>query len=284
MRPYRFIVPLLLLTTSSLFADDAPRKRILFFTKSQRTEHAVIKRAGDQPSFAENVLGELALKNHWEIVTTKDGTVFTPENLAKYDALLFYSNGTLTEPAVDGSPPMTPAGKAALLDAVKNGKPFIAVHTALTTFNRQPGKIDPYLEMLGGEGISHNAQQKAKNTCVDTSFPGFEDLKDGVELFEEWYSIKNFAKDLHVILVQETAGMTGNLYVRRPYPATWARLYGKGRVFVTSMGHREDVWTNPVFQKILVGGISWAVGRVEADITPNIDAVTPHYVDLPPEK
>jgi type 1 glutamine amidotransferase len=284
MRSYRFILPLLLLATSSLFADDAPTKRILFFTKSQRTEHSVIKRSGDQPAFAEKVLAELATKNHWEIVTTKDGTIFTPENLAKYDALLFYSNGTLTEPGIDGSPPMTPAGKTALIEAVKNGKPFIAVHTALTTFNRQPGKIDPYLEMLGGEGISHNVQQKAKNTCVDTKFPGFEDLKDGVELFEEWYSIKNFAKDLHVILVQETAGMTGNLYVRRPYPATWARLYGKGRVFITSMGHREDVWTNPVFQKILVGGISWAVGRVDADITPNIETVTPHYADLPPEK
>jgi type 1 glutamine amidotransferase len=267
-----------------LAADAAPPKHILFFTKSQRTEHAVIKRTGDKPSFAENVLAELAAKNNWEITTTKDGTVFTAETLAKYDALLFYSNGTLTDRAIDGSPPMTAAGKALLIETVRNGKPFIAVHTALTTFNRLPGKIDPYIEMLGGEGISHNAQQKARNICVDTRFPGFEDLKEGVTLFEEWYSIKNYAKDLHVLLVQDPNGMTGNLYRRPPYPATWARMYGKGRVFVTSMGHREDVWTNPVFQKILVGGISWAVGRVDADITPNIETVTPQYATLPPEK
>ncbi len=155
---------------------------------------------------------------------------------------------------------------------------------AMTTFNKLPGKIDLYIEMLGAEGISHNAQQKAKNTCVDTKFPGCEDLKDGIDMFEEWYSIKNFAKDIHVILVQESKGMAGNLYLRPPYPATWARMFGKGRVFATSMGHREDVWTSPTFQKLLVGGMSWALGKVDADITPNIETVTPHYADLPPEK
>lgn len=271
------------ITSQGVYGEDSA-KHILFFTKSQRTEHAVIKQEGGKPSFAENVLAGLAKTNHWIIETSKDGRIFTPETLAKYDALLFYSNGTLTEPAVDGSPAMTEAGKAALIEAVKNGKPFIAVHTGLTTFNRKPGPIDSYIAMLGGEGISHNAQQKAHELCVDTKFPGCEDLKDGLELFEEWYSIKNFAKDLHVILVQDTKGMEGNLYQRRPYPATWARMYGKGRVFVTSLGHREDVWTNPAFQKILVGGVSWALGRTEADITPNIEQVTPHYDDLPPMK
>jgi len=42
------------------------------------------------------------------------------------------------------------------------------------------------------------------------------------------------------------------------------------------MGHREDIWENPVFQKVLVGGINWAVRNVEADVTPNIKQVTPN--------
>jgi type 1 glutamine amidotransferase len=99
---------------------------------------------------------------------------------------------------------------------------------------------------------------------------------------EEWYSIKDFRKDLHVLLVQETAGMNGSDYQRPPYPATWARMHGKGRVFYTSMGHREDVWTNPLFQSILLGGISWAVGNVRADVSPNIEKATPQAWTLPP--
>src|SRR4029434_5543325 len=92
---------------------------------------------------------------------------------------------------------------------------------------------------------------------------------------EEWYSLKDFPDDLHVLLVQETASMEGAMYQRPAYPATWVRPHGKGRVFYTSMGHREDVWTNPNFQQILVGGIRWALGDAKADITPNIKTVTP---------
>ena len=87
-----------------------------------------------------------------------------------------------------------------------------------------------------------------------------QDLGDGFELEEEWYVLDNFAKDMHVILMQETKGMQGDVYRRPPYPATWARMHGKGRVFYTSMGHREDVWTNPIFQRSFSAGFPgpWA--------------------------
>jgi hypothetical protein len=48
------------------------------------------------------------------------------------------------------------------------------------------------------------------------------------------------------------------------------------------MGHREDVWTNPVFQSVLMGGINWAVGNVEADVTPNLEKAAPEANVLPP--
>ena len=46
-------------------------------------------------------------------------------------------------------------------------------------------------------------------------------------------------------------------------------------MFYTSLGHREDVWTSKRFQQILLGGLSWVLGRLEADITPNMDRVAP---------
>ena len=107
-------------------------------------------------------------------------------------------------------------------------------------------------------------------------FPGVEGLGDGFELEEEWYVLDKFAQDMHVILMQETKGMRGEIYRRPPYPATWARMHGLGRVFYTSMGHREDVWTNAIFQKIILGGLSWALGRANADITTNINRLMPH--------
>ncbi len=102
-------------------------------------------------------------------------------------------------------------------------------------------------------------------------------------MVEEWYSLKNFADDMHVLLVTETEGMHDNPYKRPAYPGTWIRKEGKGRVFYTSMGHREDVWTRPEFQNLVIGGITWALGDAEADTTPNIEKVTPEANVLPPK-
>jgi type 1 glutamine amidotransferase len=98
---------------------------------------------------------------------------------------------------------------------------------------------------------------------------------------EEWYTLKNFQPDLHVLLVQETAGMTGEDYQRPNYPATWARMHGKGRVFYTSLGHRDDVWANPIFLNLLVGAASWAFGLADADLTPNLAKAAPQGTQLP---
>ena len=98
---------------------------------------------------------------------------------------------------------------------------------------------------------------------------------------DEWYALKNFADNLHVILVQGTEGMKGHMYERPNFPITWARAYGKGRVFYTSMGHREDVWENPMYQALLLGALGWSTGVVDASIEPNIRQVTPKYDELP---
>ena len=263
-------------------ADEGPKKRVLFFTKSSGFQHSAITEKDGKPGYAQKILTDLGEKHNFEVTTTKDGTVFNPENIAKYDAFFFYTTGDLTKAGTDKTPPMSPEGKAALFEAIKNGKGFMGTHSATDTFHSSGAKLDPYIEMLGGEFITHGSQQKAKLICTDPKFPGMGELKEGVELVDEWYSLKNFAKDMHVLLIQETTGMQGFPYERGQYPSTWARAHGKGRVFYTSMGHREDVWSNPVFQNILLGALSWTTGNVEADVTPNIETATPKYADMPP--
>jgi hypothetical protein len=157
----------------------------------------------------------------------------------------------------------------------------VGFHSAADSFhskgdrNEIQTEVDPYVAMLGGEFVRHGPQQVATMRVASPKFPGLEGVGDSFELNEEWYALKNFAKDLHVILVQETEGMKGDCYQRPPFPATWARLHGKGRVYYTSLGHRHDVWTNPLCQQIVIGGFDWAMGNVDADLTPNLDKVTP---------
>ena len=191
---------------------------------------------------------------------------------------------------------MTLAGKQALLDAVRHGKGFVGLHSASDTFHspgnkvakvparyREDGdKADDYIKMLGGEFIIHGQQQASHLIVIDPHFPGIALMTPRVALTEEWYSLKNFAPNLHVLLVQDTAGMTGPEYARPNYPSTWIRRHGQGRVFYTSLGHRDDMWRSARYQALLLGAIRWTTGQVEADLTPNLEVAAPQARVLPP--
>jgi type 1 glutamine amidotransferase len=268
------------------------KKHILMYTRSQTFEHSCIRRGkNNELSMAEKIVIDLGKQHGFDVTCTKDGREFLPETLGKYDGFLFETTGDLTKEGGDKQPPMPPEGKVALLKAIAGGKAFVGCHCASDTFhskgnsrvNQAIDQRDPYIQMLGGEFIVHGAQMKAWMRVSDNVFPGTKDLKD-FELLEEWYALRNFAPDLHVILVQDTQGMSKNgkdvMYKRPNYPATWARNHKKGRVFYTSMGHREDVWQNPNFQSLLLGGLSWTLGNVKAEVPPNLDKVAPQASEL----
>lgn len=268
---------------------DGSTKKILMFTRSQTFEHSVVKRGkNNEDSLAERIVKGLAKKNNFEVTCTKDGREFLPETIAKFDAFLFETTGDLTAEGGDKQPPMPAEGKKAFLDAIAKGKGFVGCHCASDTFhskgdpwkNQSKDDIDPYIAMVGGEFIRHGAQQESTMHVVDDAFPATKGMHD-FRLKEEWYSLRNFAPDLHVLIVQETTGMKGDEYERPAFPETWARKHGEGRVFYTSLGHREDVWENPMFQKMLVGALAWAVGNVNADVAPNLDKVAPQATVMP---
>ncbi len=264
---------------------DSPKRRVLMFTRSAGFQHSVITRKSEELGHAEKIAVELGRQNNIEVVPTKDGRVFDSD-LDQFDGFIFYTTGDLTKEAADKSPPMSEEGKKRFLAAVAGGKGFVGSHCASDTFHthgparENQAEPDPYIAMLGGEFISHGRQQKAVQKVVDSKFPGADKLGGDFAVEEEWYSLKNFAPNLHVILVMETEGMDGRDYQRPPFPCTWARQHDKGRVFYTSMGHREDVWTNPKFQEVFVGGLHWALGDVKADVTPNMNQVTPEAKNL----
>ena len=102
----------------SLSLHAAPAHRLLFFSKSSGFEHDVISWKKGQPSFAEKIFTELGAKHSWEFIFSKDGSKFSPEYLAGFDAVIFYTTGNLLTTGTDKQPAMTPAGKQALFDYI----------------------------------------------------------------------------------------------------------------------------------------------------------------------
>jgi hypothetical protein len=92
--------------------QDKATKKILMFTRSQGFEHSVIKRSSpDKLGHAEQILTDLGAKNGFEVTCTKDGRVFLPETIAKYDAFFFYTTGDLTKEGGDKNPPCRPKAR-----------------------------------------------------------------------------------------------------------------------------------------------------------------------------
>ena len=273
-------------------------KSLLVFTKSSGFEHQVVKRTGGL-SIVETVVTEIGKKNGFQVQCSKDGRIFDSSEFHSFQGVLFFTTGDLTQSGTDKNPPMSPVGKQTLLDTINGGMGFAGVHAASDTFHTQPDsedratryvaygeKADAYLRMLGAEFITHGSDPRLQTTSLiinDPKFPGLEGVTSPVEFNEEWYSLKDFAPDMHVILTIDTSKLKGACYQRRPYPGAWARMQDKGRVFFTAPGDRPENWQNPFFLNHLAGGIRWSLSEINADIPTNLKTVTPGYADIPPQ-
>lgn len=280
-------------------AQGTKTRKVLFFTRSQGFEHTPVMRPKDNPealSLAETFVTKLGKENNMEVTCTKDGSIFTPEGLAPFDVFLFYTTGDLDQPLSPANlkahgevnnKPWPKGGKQALLDAVAGGKGFMGLHCAADTFDntKRTGKIDPYIQMIGGEFVRHYQQEVAQIRAVTENFGPIQGLHSFAK-HEEWYILNNLAPDMQVLLVQETKSMKQKEYNSlAAYPETWARMHGKGRVFYSSLGHRcsvdaakdhkEDIWSSDVFHKVLLGGLQWTSRNAEGEVKPNIREVTP---------
>ena len=148
-------------------------KKVLFFTKSSGFQHSVIARTGDQPGLAERILTEIGKDHGFDVVASKDGRLFEPDQIGQWDAFVFETTGDLNTTGTDKTAPISPEGEKAFYDAIRGGKGFIGMHCAADTFghfgpkgpwpgHRDKGAEDPYIQMIGGEFVSHGKQQEVR--------------------------------------------------------------------------------------------------------------------------
>jgi type 1 glutamine amidotransferase len=264
-----------------LNAQEVKPAKILVFTRSQGFEHEPAKLLEDGTTGTGRALKTYFADKKIEIVETQDGGVFDGD-LGQYDAFVFYTSGNLLAAGGsknDKAKPMTEAGLRKMIAAVRAGKGFLGIHAATDSHAgnvKDEDGVDIYTKFVGARFTGHGAQQNATQTIVEpTAFPSLKAAGKSFTTKDEWYAMNQFNKDMHVVLIQETEGMQGKDYERPPFPATWLRKEGQGRVAYTSLGH-DNRYLGEQIQRI--GDlVEWAVGRIQADTTPNIEKVTPGY-------
>jgi uncharacterized protein len=200
-----------------------------------------------------------AAESKWEDTLKVALEKLSPDSLKNYDGVVF-ANTTGDLPIPD---------KQGFLDWIKAGHAFIGIHAASDTFHGWPG----YIDMLGGEFDHHGPQVSVVCINEDPSNPATASLpKLWTISQEEIYQFKNYdPTKVHELLALDKNPETG---VPGHFPVSWCKEYGAGKVFFTSLGHREDlIDANPdmpgrknsveiskQYQAHLLGGIEWALG------------------------
>lgn len=194
-----------------------------------------------------------------------------PKNLVekKIDMVIF-ANTTGDLPLPD---------KEGFIKWIEDGHAFAGMHSASDTFHNFRG----YIDMLQGEFQTHGAQVPADLVAGDKAHPANGGIGEHWDLKqEEMYEIKSQSRDqVHVLWYLPHHPQRKD---QLGYNAvSWCRMAGKGRVFYTSLGHREDLWSddpklggrvNSVemakqYQAHILGGMKWALGLAEGSATPN---------------
>ena len=272
------LMPLVLccLLANAVATETAPRPRILLLTKSSGFEHSVIKHDRRGTSHVERILTPLVDEMGGSLLCTKDASLINAETLEDYDVVIFYTSGVLTEVGEDGNPPMTEEGLEAFFTWIRNGGGFIGFHSATDSFRSNGDTPTPYIEMLGGEFITHGAQFEGTIRNVSAGHPAAKSLPESWDIQDEWYLFRHLNKEhLHVLALLEIGDerQKQKMYDIPDYPMIWCRAYGDGRVLYNGMGHREDVWEHPTFKALVEEHIRWAAGEGSLNADPNYEAV-----------
>jgi type 1 glutamine amidotransferase len=232
-------------------ASAAPKK-LLVVTATQGFRHSSIP-------LAEKVLAGLGEKYGLFTVDfvrggangkqNADFEKLSPDSLKQYDGVIF-ANTTGNLPVPD---------KDAFMAWIKSGKAFIGMHSATDTFH----DYRPFIEMIGGEFLTHGPQAGVECLNQDHEHPATKHLGAKYSVFDEIYILKNFHRDqVHGLLTLDKHPNTG---APGDDPIAWSKKIGGGKLFYTSLGHREDVWLNGEYQRHILGGIKWALGLAEGN-------------------
>jgi len=225
---------------------------------------ATLHRLGKESGLFDAYLrtdGQLITKD--PIVIHADGIDWpNVKNLDWFDAMFFCGLRQV---------PITDQQKDDLISFVRDdGKGFVAVHTAITAFLG----YEPYAEMIGSTYDNHPWGLTEANLIVeDPDFPAMKDFPPEFEFKDEFYQVKDFSREESRVLLRvdtDSVDMTMDTLHRtdNDFPQAWVKTYGKGRVFVSALGHAPETWDRPEIQTMYLEGIKWVLGLTEADTTP----------------
>jgi len=230
-------------------------KRVLVFSGTRGFRHtpatygkAIITKMGEDSGAFETICSE-------------DPKVFNDPFLAGIDCVILNnSTGSFLDDAQ----------KAALLKYVREGGGLVGIHSATDSHYDWP----EYGDLMGGWFDGHPWNEEVTIDVEVPDHPACQGIPNPWKIHDEIYQQRNWSRDEVCVLMSLNTAQTnmdrpGIKREDRDFGIAWCKPFGKGRSFYTALGHGDEVFDNPLYQKHLLGGILWAMGVVDGPSTPH---------------
>jgi type 1 glutamine amidotransferase len=253
---------------SPINAGDAAKPvRALFLTQSKGFRHGSVNRGSKELSVAEIAMTQLGQQTKlFKLDCTQDCRAdLTIENLKNYDILMFYTTGVL---------PLSDEVRDFFLKEwlTQKGHGFIGFHSATDTYRTKNPDHAWYQNLIGGTFSGHpwGSGNTVTITVHDTEHPAMKPFGKEFRFRDEIYQYVNWKpKNVHVLMSLNMA----KCKPAKPYqvPVAWCKNWGKGKVYYTNLGHRNETWTNRTFLSSTEGAVRWILNLEKGNATPNPD-------------
>ncbi|WP_240662635.1 ThuA domain-containing protein [Streptomyces sp. WAC 06738] len=271
-----------LVATSAVPAEAKSESKVLIYTGTTGYRHAgsidggigPIQKALDQAGISsvredcDGLGGAVGNCDHPDA----NPRVFTPENLAQYDAIFLFNSSSQWLGGGRPGPLWDEEQRAAIRGFVNAGGGIAANHNAVdmgagvTTWDWWDGAADSAVGTLMTGHAASDLNNVATVRVEDRRHPSTRNLPKEFGFGDEHY---NFARsvrgDAHVLAtLDEETYEPGPNAMGEDHPISWCKQYDGGRIWVTGMGHFAESYTenggNNNLVKHLTGGIGWAAG------------------------
>lgn len=248
MRKVLLFSLLALIFATSCTTSSYKGKKVLIYTKNGEGY------VHDNIAASVVALEKICKAEGIETQVSDDPSLFTSENLAAYDALIF--SNTNNE-AFD-----TDEQRKAFQEFIRSGKGFVAIHSANASERDWPW----YRAMVGGKFLRHPPYQEFEVLVTDPGHPSTDMLPSPWVVNDECYYSNYFNPAIRVLLSANLATVEDPQ--REVYPGVtfgdqlplcWTNHFEGGKQWYTALGHDSAFYSDPLFVAHLRGGILWAI-------------------------
>ncbi len=217
---------------------------LLLFSETRGFRH-------DSIPDALTAIEELAVSAGMQTDLAADSAgVFTEENLANYDAVVW----VLTSGDVLDADEQT-----AFENYIRGGGGYAGIHAASDTEYEWPW----YGDLVGAYFARHPQIQPATMNVEDGTHPSTAHLADTWTRTDEWYDFQSNPRTrVNVLLTLDENTYSGG-GMGADHPIAWFHDFDGGRAWYTGGGHTTATYAEPDFRAHLIGGIRYAAGLTE---------------------